>query len=276
MLALQPRVVDAVFAAVEGNLPKVVDRHPLGCHRARTSDRKCFFGILVRLVTGCSWDVAGRITESSESTLRRRRDEWVRAGVFDALVEEAISGYDKIVGLELSDLAVDGSQHKAPFGGEATGPNPVDRGKRGWKWSVATDSHGIPVAWVPAAANAHDCTLFTPTLDALAARGLLSEVDIIHLDRGYDYGFVRDACVLRGLDSVIPKTRKNVDKKLKKKLVVLGQRWPVERTNSWLSNFGQLRRNTDRFTAHRAAALALAIVLIITVKLVKWAQRWNG
>jgi Putative transposase of IS4/5 family (DUF4096)/Transposase DDE domain len=243
MLALQPRVVDAVFAAVEGHLPPVLDCHPLGCHRVRTSDRKCFFGILVRLVTGCSWEVAGRITETSESTLRRRRDEWIRAGVFDALVEEAISGYDRIVGLDLSDLAIDGSQHKAPFGGEATGPSPVDRGKRGWKWSVATDSRGIPVAWVPAAANANDCTLFAPTLDAVAARGLLGDVEVVHLDRGYDYDFVR---------------------------------WPVEHTNSWLSNFGQLRRNTDRFIVHRAAALCLAITLIITVKLVKWARRWNG
>ena len=57
----------------------------------REQDRKCFFGILVRLVTGCSWDVAGRITGTSESTLRRRRDEWVAAGVFESLVEEAIA-----------------------------------------------------------------------------------------------------------------------------------------------------------------------------------------
>jgi transposase len=278
MLALQPRVVDAVFAAVEGHLPTLVDRHPLGCHRVRTSDRKCFFGILVRLVTGCSWDVAGRITETSESTLRRRRDEWVAAGVFEFLVEEAISGYDRIIGLELADLAVDGSQHKAPFGGEATGPSPVDRGKRGWKWSIATDSHGIPVAWVPAAANANDCTLFAPTLDALEARGLLGEVEVVHLDRGYDYDRVRDDCTLRRLDSVIPKVRPHGPKhtKLKKRQVVLGQRWPVERTNSWLSNFGQLRRNTDRFSIHRAAALDLAIALILTVKLMKWADRWNG
>jgi transposase len=61
---------------------------------------------------------------------------------------------------------------------------------------------------------------------------------------------------------------------LQKRPVVLGQRWPVERTNSWLSNFGQLRRNTDRLTSHRAKALALAIV--ITIKLVKRAKRWNG
>jgi len=46
--------------------------------------------------------------------------------------------------------------------------------------------------------------------------------------------------------------------------------------NSWLSNFGQLRRNTDRFSIHWAAALDLAVTLILTVKLVKWANRWNG
>jgi hypothetical protein len=50
-------------------------------------------------------------------------------------------------------------------------------------------------------------------------------------------------------------------------------RWPVERTNSWLSNYGQLRRNTDRRITHRLAAIAIA--LILTIKLVKWADRWN-
>ncbi len=36
-----------------------------------------------------------------------------------------------------------------------------------------------------------------------------------------------------------------------KKPLTLGLRWPVERTNSWFSNFGQLRRNTDRFSPQR-------------------------
>jgi hypothetical protein len=133
--------------------------------------------------------------------LGRHRDEWVAAGVFEALVDEALSGYDRIIGLELGDLVVDGSLHKAPSGGEATGPNPADRGKRGWKWSVATDARGIPVAWVPAPANQNDCTLLAPTLDALARRGLLDDVGIVHLDRGYDYDAVREACALRHLDS---------------------------------------------------------------------------
>jgi len=38
-----------------------------------------------------------------------------------------------------------------------------------------------------------------------------------------------------------------------------GLRWTVERTNCWLTNYGQLRRNTDRHPQHRQAQLQLAI-----------------
>ena len=53
-------------------------------------------------------------------------------------------------------------------------------------------------------------------------------------------------------------------------------RWQIERTNSWLTNFGQMRRNTDRRSIHRAAQLNLAITFIIAVKLVKHHQRYNA
>ncbi len=54
----------------------------------------------------------------------------------------------------------------------------------------------------------------------------------------------------------------------RKKIVPLGMRCPVERTNASLANFGQLRRNTDRTVAHLLAQLALAIVVLITAKLI--------
>ena len=276
MLALSPMVVDAVFSAIEGYLPKHVDRHPLGCHNPRTPNRECFWGILIRLVTGCSWDVAGRVSGTSESTLRRRRDEWEHARIFSAVASEAIAGYDKVVGLDLSEVAIDGSLHKAPFGGEGTGPNPTDRGKRGWKWSIATDRHGVPFAWVPAAANENDCTLFAPTMQSVAARGFLADVETVHLDRGYDTAGVRAQCSDLGVETVTAKIRPRGKSEKTKRPIALGLRWPVERTNSWFSNFGQLRRNTDRYTCHRDSALSLAATLIITVKLVKWAERWNA
>jgi transposase len=279
MLALSPAVVEAVWQAFAAYLPKHAEKpHPLGCHRRRVADRDCFEAILFRLVTGCSWDVAGRLGKGGETTLRRRRDEWIKAGVFAVLVTEALRSYDRVIGIDCSEVAIDGSLHKAPCGGEGTGPNPTDRGKSGWKWSVATDANGIPIGWVTDGANRNDCVLLPSTLADINERGLLADIETLHLDRGYDNRIVRGECERRGItDYVIAERRtKGTAKNQSTRRVGLGQRWPVERTNSWFSNYGQLRRNTDRFVAHRLAQLALAITLLITVKLVKWAKRWNG
>jgi transposase len=277
MLALNPTVVDAVWQSFAAYLPKRGHtNHPLGCHRPRISDRDCFEAILFRLVTGCSWDVAGRLGKGGETTLRRRRDEWVAAGAFQHLVEEAINAFDKVIGLDLSEVSVDGSLHKAPMGGEGTGPNPTDRGKTGWKWSIATDANGVPIGWAIEGANRNDSILLAPTLDDVKERGLLADVETLWLDRGYDSELTRTRLIERGItDAMIAKKRKR-GSATGSKHQPMGLRWPVERTNSWLSNFGQMRRNTDRFTAHRLAQFALAVVLIITVKLVKWARRWDS
>jgi transposase len=273
--ALHPRVVDAVWQAVEGLLPPVVDDHPLGCHRPRVAERVCFTGMLYRLVLGCSWVTAARLVNVSATTLRRRRDEWVAAGVFDVLVTEALAGYDRIIGLDLSEVSIDGSLHKAPCGGEGAGANPTDRAKLGWKWSLAAERHGIPIGWAIDGANRHDIRLLAPTLDAIEARGLHLDIDTLHLDRGYDADTIRATLADRGItDAVIARKRRR-DEPAAVQPLRLGLRWAVERTNSWLSNFGQLRRNTDRFIAHRLAQLALAITLIITVKLLNWANRWS-
>jgi hypothetical protein len=56
----------------------------------------------------------------------------------------------------------------------------------------------------------------------------------------------------------------------------MGLRWPVERTNSWLSNYGQLRRNTDRHPHHRLAQFALAVAFLLTAKLIDWRNRWSN
>ena len=205
MLALHPSVVDAVWAAVQALIPPApADTHPLGCHRRRIPDRVCFEAMLVRLVTGCSWDVAARICRIGETTLSRRRDEWTRAGVFGCLAHEALEAYDTAVGLDLTEVAIDASQHKAPSGGEGTGKNAIDRGKLGWKWSLATDANGIPIAWAPEAANRHDSQLLEETLSIRDVRGYEVELASVHLDRGYDLPFVRELLAEPGIEAVIP------------------------------------------------------------------------
>lgn len=276
MLALHPRVVGVIWSEVEALIPTHVPRpHPLGCHRRRIGDRVCFEGMLNRLVTGCSWDVAARLVHVGETTLRRRRDEWVRAGVFGRLAIAAQEAYDRVVGLDPRDVCIDTSSHKAPGGGPGTGPNTVDRCKLGWKWSLATDARGAPLAWTIDAANRHDSKLLEETLDILDARGYEMEVHTVHLDRGYDYHFVREALAEAGIDADIPRKRRPGSSRRASRPAPIGPRWQVERANSWLSNFGQLRRNTDRKMTHREAALDLAIAAILTIKLYKWHNRYG-
>jgi len=281
MRAFDPEVVDAIWCAVEAHIPAREDHHPLGCHRPRASDRDCFDVMRVRLVTGCSWEDAERLcgNKVSDTTVRERRDEWVKAGVFDLLWEEARTAYDKIIGFDLTETAIDGSLHKSPCGGEGTGKNPTDRAKLGWKWSVFTDKNGIPIGWAVDGANRNDCVMFAPTLDDAERLGLLGDIETLHLDRGYDSEAVRQCCRDHDLDDVIiARKRKRGSPKppaTAAKTNTLGMRWPVERTNSWLSNYGQLRRSTDKKNIHRLAQLALAAVFLLTAKLIDWRNRWS-
>ena len=277
MRALETEVVDAVWAAVEPLLPATVDEHPLGCHRPRVPDRLCLWGLLIRLTTGASWVDIEAILEHrvSDTTLRARRDEWIAAGVFDQLKTEALAAFDRIIGLDLSEVAVDGSLHKAPYGGEGTGPNPTDRGKLGWKWSVAVGPSRRPDRLDDRRRQPQRrAACSNPTLDAVAAAGLLVDIDTLHLDRGYDYPVVRErlggsGCATSTSNGAAPRSPAS------KQPVRLGLRWIVEATNSWWSNYGQLRRNTDRRSRHRHAALCLATVILIVGKLIAWRDRWS-
>jgi transposase len=229
-------------------------------------------------VTGCSWVDAEYLCnkEVSDTTARTRRDEWIASGVFDRLIEEALAGYDRLIGLVLTDVSVDGSLHKSPGGGPGTGPNPTDRGKLGHKWSILVDANGVPYGLALAGANRNDSILLEPTLDDAAKRGLLLETGTLWLDRGYDSAATRARLEARGItDAIIAKKRPRGTSGGPTPKQPMGLRWPVERTNSWLSNFGQLRRNTDRDQTRRLAQFQLAITFLLAAKLTDHKNRWS-
>jgi len=172
-------------------------------------------------------------------------------------------------------VAVDGSLHKSPCGGEGTGKNPTDRGKLGWKWSILTDRQGIPFGVAIDGANRNDSVMLAPTHDDARAKGLLQEIGTIWLDRGYDSEATRQRLIERDLDDAVIARKRKRGAAEPKRNQPMGLRWPVERTNSWLSNFGQLRRNTDRKNIHRLAQFALAVVFLLTAKLIDWRNRWS-
>jgi transposase len=144
------------------------------------SDR-VFYKLIQVLRFGCSYQGIADST-CSATTIRDRRDEWNRLGIFSRLKQIVLETYDRIVGLILTDIAVDGCITKAPGGGECAGRSPVDRGKQGMKRSSMVDGYGIPLGRVPAGANRHDSPLLAPTLDKLDDLGPLPDDITVHLE----------------------------------------------------------------------------------------------
>ena len=238
MPALPPYIIDPIWEQFCALLPQREVKHPWGSHRPRIDDRLVFDKLVQVLVFGCAYE---RISDESCSatTLRRRRDEWIGSGVMEKLQEITLDAYDRIVGLELSDVAVDCCITKAPCGGEKAGRSPVDRGKQGIKRSTLVDANGIPLGAITAPANRHDSPLLDETLDTMEVLGELPERMSVHLDRGYDSQTTREKLKSRGLEPMISE---------KGKPAPLGatKRWVVERTNSWNNAHKKLVWCTER------------------------------
>lgn len=272
MPALPPYLIEPIFEQFSALLPEREVAHPLGCHRPRIPDRVVFEKLVQILVFGCAYH---RIADSSCSatTLRERRDEWIELGVMDELRALVLDTYDRTVGLELSDVAVDCCITKVPCGGEKAGKSPVDRAKRGIKRSAAVDAKGVPLGTTTAPANRHDSPLLLPTLDAaINTLGGLPEGANVHLDRGYDSDLTRERLRELGLGW-------EISGKGKPAPYWATYRWVVERTGSWHNAHKKLVWCTERVGRVIDFWVAFSEVVIIVRRLIReaWSRyRWEG
>ena len=261
----------AQFAVLLPDHPEVSPTHPLGCHRRRVPDRVVFEHVVDAMVHGSGYE---RIASSgcSDRTIRRRVRAWAEAGLTERLHTLVLQQYDRMIGLALDDVAVDGCITKAPGGGETAGRSPVDRGKQGLKRSTLTDATGVPLHLVAAGANRHDAPLLGPTLTGLATLGPLPLAVTVHLDRGYDSGVTRTLLDDLGFTGEI--ARRGVPAPLQ-----AGKRWVVERTQAWMNGFGKLRRCTEKARRVVDFYLFLAAAFVVTRCLIQRARsryRWPG
>jgi IS5 family transposase len=191
----------------------------------------------------------------------------------EALRQIALSAYDRLIGLELEEVAVDGCITKAPCGGDKAGKSPVDRGKQGTKRSTAVDGKGIPLGSISAGANRHDSPLLVPTLEhAASSVGSLPEEASIHLDRAYDSFLTRQRLRERNLIAQIAKKGQSAPLRS-------GQRWVSERTNSWQNAHKKLVWCTERVGRVIDFWVAFSEVVIIVRRLIRegWMHyRWEG
>jgi transposase len=268
-------LLDPVWVQLEALLPVQPEfhpNHPLRCHRRRIPDRVVFEHVVAALVHGSGYE---RIAtgECSDTTIRRRIKTWAKAGLGQAMHAATLAAYDKVVGLDLDDILIDGCITKAVCGGPSTGKSPVDRAKGGIKRSLATEAAGIPIGLVTAGANCHDSPLLGPTLDAAHTQTghLWPAKPTIHLDAGYDSQVTRNLLAERELGHEI--TWKGFPEPIENT-----RRWPCERTHSWMNGYGKLRRVTDEdpevidFYFHLAAAFVTVRALI---RAARKTHRWD-
>ena len=271
MPAIPSCIIDPIWDQFSELLPEKKVEHPLGCHNPRIPDRVVFDKLVQLLVFGCAYE---RIADESCSatTLRRRRDEWIASGVMGSLQQIVLDDYDWMIGLDLSDVAVDCCITKAPCGGEKAGKSPVDRGKGGIKRSMVVDAKGIPLGAIAAPANRHDSPLLEETLGTMEIVGKLPERMSVHLDRGYDSKLTRERLKELGLGW-------EISGKGKPAPFWATNRWVVERTSSWSNAHKKLSWCTERVGRVIDFWLAFSGIIITVGRLVRsgWTHyRWEG
>jgi transposase len=258
----KPLLTDALWDRVEPLLPPVKPRRFRYPGRKPLTHRQALTGILFVLKTGLNWnDLPAELNCGSGSRCRRRLAEWQEAGVWarlHALLLDHLRGADRI---DWSRAAVDSSAVRALGGGEETGPNPTDRGKKGSKHHAVVDARGVPLAATVTAANTPDVNELLEVVDQVpdvgGKRGRpRCRPEVLYGDRAYDSQPHREALRDRGIRP-----------KLARRNTAHGSglgvcRWVVERFFSHLHRFRKLRLRTDWTLPAHDALLKLACALI--------------
>src|SRR5512142_3024583 len=131
--------------------------------------------------------------------------------------------------------------------GGQDGSEPSQPGSLGWKHHLIVDRNGVPLAMIVTGGNRHDVTGLIPLVEAIPPiRGRRGRPRrrprYLLADRAYDHHAYRRQLAGHGVTALIARRGTAPGSGLGR------QRWPVERTLSWLHQFRRLRTRWE----HRA------------------------
>jgi transposase len=229
--------------------------------RPRILNRVALRVIWYVLTTGIRWQDVLLEMGCSGRTAHRRLEEWQVAGIWDALHKKLLELLNRDGKLAAEIVIVDSTQVPAPGGGEATGPNPTDRGKTGTKHTLMVDANGVPLALHTTGSNVSDQTQMVPiVLEFPRVKGKVGRPkehpDEAYADRGYDNEATRLLLRWLGIEPKIAKRRTEHGSGLGR------VRWVVERTNAWLKGLRRMRIRWDRLLNIQDAWNSLAMSVI--------------
>lgn len=161
-------VPDELWRLVAPLLPSFAAR-PQGGGTAPRDQRAVFTAVVYVLTSGCAWRHLPPTFGTSSATAHRRITIWTDAGVWRRLHRAVLDelGARGRSGLDLGDRRR--GLRSRQKGGSLTGPNPVDRGKKGSKLHVLSDAQGIPLAVAVSGANMHDSLALKPLVLGIPA-----------------------------------------------------------------------------------------------------------
>jgi len=213
------------------------------------------------LVTGCRWkDVPQEMCCCGE-TARTRLQAWERAGIWDHLHMLLLTMLRQKNELHAETAVIDSTQVRAFGGGDATGPSPVDRRKKGTKYTLLVDRNGVPLVIRAAPANRSDHLEILPTITSFPAvpgkpGRPPTHPDKLYADAGYDCEATRTLLRWLGIEPHIRRRNGAHGSRLGR------VRWVVERTISWIKGLRRMRIRYDRSATSIDAWTTIAATVV--------------
>lgn len=222
------------------------------------------------LVTGCRWKDVPRELGCCGETARTRLQAWEQAGIWGQLHQRMLILLRQADELHLETAIIDSTQVRAFGGGDATGPSPVDRRKKGTKFTLLVDREGVPLVLRAAGANRSDHLEILPTVVSFpTVPGRVGRPPThpqqLYADAGYDSDPTRSVLRWLGIEPHIRRRNSEHGSHLGR------VRWVVERTISWIKGLRRMRVRYDRsgvsidaWTSIAAAVVCMNILLEVT------------
>jgi transposase len=272
----EPLVLDGFWREIEPLIPKHAPDPRGGA--PRKPDRACLEGIIHVLQTGTQWQKLPRCERwPSGSTCWRRFSEWTAVGLWPQLHRRLLNLLGAAGEINLDHAVVDSASVRAKKGGDHTGPNPVDRAKKGCKRHVITDAGGLPLLVHCTPANVRDDAPFLEMLDSMPPVKLAGpgrpryKPHAMVGDAAYGFRSIIREVVQRRIDSLLaprgtrghPATHGSG----------LGRvRYVVERTIAWFANFRRIVQCYERTGSAWQALNEIACCVICATRLRKIAD----
>jgi transposase len=254
------RMPDEFFDLVSHHLPPEPIVGPKG-GRPPIPHRTVLKVIWYVLASGCRWEDVPPEMGCSGRTAHRRLQAWERLGVWNHLHADLLRLLRQTNRLDQHVAVIDSVYTRAFGGGEKTGPSPVDRRKKGTKYTLLVDRHGVPLGIRFAGANVSDHQQLLPLVADFPRVGgkpgrPKEHPDELYADRGFDSDPARWILAWLGIDPHIARRQTPHGSGLGK------VRWVVERTISWLKGLRRMRVRYDRLAEIQEAWTTLAASVI--------------